>query len=102
LDASARRPSATARRRRTRRSAGSEFPAAFAGAYFTDAIGIHAVLGAFLVGAAMPRPSGAAQGFLDVRRRLSTVVAILAPVYFVTTLMTSPLPRGLRRSSRSA
>ena len=46
-------PAAAARRRRARRSC---CPSALVGAYATDAIGIHAVFGAFLVGAAMPRP----------------------------------------------
>jgi Kef-type K+ transport system membrane component KefB len=72
-------------------------PAALAGAYATDAIGIHAVFGAFLVGAAMPRPRGAEHGLLEARRGLSPVVGILAPLYFVTSGMAVDIP-GLRAS----
>jgi K+:H+ antiporter len=69
-------------------------PTALVGAYATDAIGIHAVFGAFLVGAAMPRP--AAEHTLDeLRRRLSPVIAFLAPIYFVTSGMAVDIP-GLR------
>jgi Kef-type K+ transport system membrane component KefB len=69
-------------------------PVALAGAYATDAIGIHAVFGAFLVGAAMPRPD-AAHALMELRRRLSPVIAFLAPVYFVTSGMAVDIP-GLR------
>ena len=70
-------------------------PAALAGAYATDAIGIHAVFGAFLVGAAMPRPD-AEHTLTELRRRLSPVIAFLAPIYFVTSGMAVDIP-GLRR-----
>jgi Kef-type K+ transport system membrane component KefB len=66
-------------------------PAALGGAYVTDAIGIHAVFGAFLVGAAMPRPPGAAAG-ADARRRVAVVAGVLGPVYFVTSGMAVDIP----------
>ena len=66
-------------------------PAALAGAYATDAIGIHAVFGAFLMGAAMPRPD-ATHTLTELRRRLSPVIAFLAPVYFVTSGMAVDIP----------
>ena len=69
-------------------------PTALAGAYVTDAIGIHAVFGAFLVGAAMPRPD-AEHTLKELRRRLSPVIAFLAPIYFVTSGMAVDIP-GLR------
>jgi Kef-type K+ transport system membrane component KefB len=69
-------------------------PTALLGAYATDAIGIHAVFGAFLVGAAMPRPA-AAHALGELRRRLSPVIAFLAPIYFVTSGMAVDIP-GLR------
>jgi Kef-type K+ transport system membrane component KefB len=78
-------------------SPGSEalvVPIALAGAYATDAIGIHAVFGAFLVGAAMPRP-GVEDTLAGFRRRLSPVIAFLAPIYFVTSGMAVDVP-GLR------
>jgi Kef-type K+ transport system membrane component KefB len=65
-------------------------PAALAGAAATDAIGIHAVFGAFLVGAAMPRPVEP-----PGPRRVAVVVGVLAPVYFVTSGMAVDVP-GLR------
>jgi Kef-type K+ transport system membrane component KefB len=71
-------------------------PIAFGGAYVTDTIGIHAVFGAFLVGAAMPRPTAG-----DARRRLAPVVAVLAPVYFVTSGMGVDIP-GLRAGDLAA
>jgi K+:H+ antiporter len=71
-------------------------PIAFAGAYVTEAIGIHAVFGAFLVGIAMPRPTAG-----DARRRLAPVVAVLAPVYFVTSGMGVDIP-GLRAGDLAA
>ena len=79
------------RHRRARRSC---CPTALAGAYVTDAIGIHAVFGAFLVGAAMPRPD-AEHTLKELRRRLSPVIAFLAPIYFVTSGMAVDIP-GLR------
>lgn len=52
----------------------------FTGAYTTDAIGIYAVFGAFIVGAAMPKGDLAA----DIRRNLDKVVStLLLPLYFV-------------------
>jgi len=65
-------------------------PLAFAGAYVTEAIGLHAVFGAFLVGVAMPRRTDE-----EARRRLAAVVAVLAPIYFVTSGMGVDIP-GLR------
>ncbi|MEA2382845.1 MAG: hypothetical protein QOH72_2816 [Solirubrobacteraceae bacterium] len=71
-------------------------PAALGSAYVTDAIGIHAVFGAFLVGAAMPRlADDAAAG--DARRRVAVVAGVLGPVYFVTSGMSVDIP-GLRWS----
>ena len=69
-------------------------PVAFAGAYVTDAIGIHAVFGAFLVGAAMPRPQ-AEDALAGLRRHLSPLIGFLAPIYFVTSGMAVDIP-GLR------
>jgi Kef-type K+ transport system membrane component KefB len=65
-------------------------PIAFAGAYVTEAIGLHAVFGAFLVGVAMPRRTDG-----DARRTLAAVVAVFAPIYFVTSGMAVDIP-GLR------
>jgi Kef-type K+ transport system membrane component KefB len=62
-------------------------PAAFAGAAATDAIGVHAVFGAFLVGAAMPRPVEA-----PAERRVAVIVGVLAPVYFVMSGMAVDVP----------
>ncbi len=67
-------------------------PIAFAGAYVTDAIGLHAVFGAFLVGVAMPRRTEE-----EARGRLAAVVAVFAPIYFVTAGMGVDIP-GLRSS----
>jgi Kef-type K+ transport system membrane component KefB len=61
-------------------------PAALAAAYATDAIGIHAVFGAFVLGAAMPRPEPTSP-LVDVRGRLAPAVALLIPIYFVTSGM---------------
>jgi Kef-type K+ transport system membrane component KefB len=80
-----------------RRSAALEVlavPIALAGAYATDAIGIHAVFGAFLVGAAMPRRV-ADDTLARTRLHLSPVIAVLAPIYFVTAGMAVDIP-GLR------
>jgi Kef-type K+ transport system membrane component KefB len=80
-----------------RRSPGRQaliVPVALAGAYVTDAIGIHAVFGAFLLGAAMPR-AGADDAVAEFRRHLSPVIATLAPIYFVTSGMAVDIP-GLR------
>jgi Kef-type K+ transport system membrane component KefB len=59
-------------------------PLALAGAYATEAIGIHAVFGAFLVGTVMPRREGV-RALETLRRHLSGAVAVLAPIYFVTS-----------------
>src|SRR5262249_364528 len=67
-------------------------PLALGGAYATEAIGVHAVFGAFLVGTAMPRPGPA-----ELRRHLGGAVALLAPVYFVISGMTIAIP-GLEGS----
>jgi Kef-type K+ transport system membrane component KefB len=69
-------------------------PVALVGAYATEAIGIHAVFGAFLVGTAMPRPHGE-NALIEFRRHLSPTVAVLAPIYFVTSGMAVDIP-GLR------
>jgi Kef-type K+ transport system membrane component KefB len=71
-------------------------PIALAGAYVTDAIGIHAVFGAFLVGVAMPRPPDG-----EARRALASVVAVLAPIYFVMSGMAVDIP-GLRAEDLAA
>ena len=52
----------------------------FAGAWITDALGIYAVFGAFLIGAAMPR--GAFVAALRVRLE-SLTVGVLLPFFFV-------------------
>jgi Kef-type K+ transport system membrane component KefB len=67
-------------------------PLALGGAFATEAIGVHAVFGAFLVGTAMPRPGPA-----ELRRHLAGTVALLAPIYFVISGMTVDIP-GLRGS----
>jgi Kef-type K+ transport system membrane component KefB len=69
-------------------------PLALVGAYVTDAIGIHAVFGAFLLGAAMPRPHGSVPRD-ELRRRLTPAVGLLVPIYFVTSGMAVDIP-GLR------
>jgi Kef-type K+ transport system membrane component KefB len=71
-------------------------PIALAGAYVTDAIGIHAVFGAFLVGVAMPRPQDG-----EARRTLAPVVGVLAPIYFVMSGMAVDIP-GLRAADLAA
>jgi len=71
-------------------------PLALTGAYLTEAIGIHAAIGAFLMGAAMPR-NDTDVALADVRRRLSPVSALLVPIYFVTSGMAVDIP-GLRKS----
>jgi Kef-type K+ transport system membrane component KefB len=65
--------------------------AAFGGAYVTDAIGIHAVFGAFLVGVAMPRTEHGEE-LAAPRQRLAPAVGLLAPIYFVTSGMTVDIP----------
>jgi Kef-type K+ transport system membrane component KefB len=52
----------------------------FAGAYVTDAIGIYAVFGAFLIGAAMPRGIFVS----EIRKKLEAVtVGVFLPFFFV-------------------
>jgi Kef-type K+ transport system membrane component KefB len=75
-------------------------PLALAGAYATEAIGIHAVFGAFLVGSVMPRREGV-PAFDRVRRHLVGAIAVLAPIYFVTSGMAVDIP-GLRGSDLAA
>jgi Kef-type K+ transport system membrane component KefB len=69
-------------------------PGALLSAYLTDAIGVHAVFGAFLAGVAMPRTATAPE-LAAVRRRLSPVVALLGSIYFVSAGMGVDIP-GLR------
>jgi Kef-type K+ transport system membrane component KefB len=71
-------------------------PLALGGAYATEAIGVHAVFGAFLIGTVMPRPGPA-----ELRRHLGGAVALLAPVYFVLSGMAVDIP-GLEGSDLSA
>ena len=66
-------------------------PLALGCAALSDAIGMHAVLGALLAGLAMPR-AGATAGLVELRRRLSPAVALLAPIYFVGSGMSVDLP----------
>jgi Kef-type K+ transport system membrane component KefB len=68
---------------------------ALSGAYLTEAIGIHAAFGAFLVGVAMPRHD-AESALAEIRRRLSHVSALLVPIYFVTSGMMVDIP-GLQQ-----
>ncbi len=52
----------------------------FAGAWYTDAVGIYAVFGAFVIGAAMPRGKFA----VEVRHKLESVtVGLFLPFFFV-------------------
>jgi Kef-type K+ transport system membrane component KefB len=69
-------------------------PGALVSAYITDAIGVHAVFGAFLAGVAMPRTDTAAE-LAELRRRLSPVVVMLGSIYFVISGMGVDIP-GLR------
>ena len=73
---------------------GLVLPCALAGAYATDAIGIHAVFGAFLVGAAMPRVEDS-EGAVRLRAGISAAAALLVPIYFVESGMAVDIP-GLR------
>jgi Kef-type K+ transport system membrane component KefB len=52
--------------------------------YLTEKIGIHAVFGAFLFGAVLPRWEGAA-ALTAWRRALAPIITFLLPVYFVTS-----------------
>ena len=75
-------------------------PLALAGAYATEAIGIHVVFGAFLVGTVMP----AARAAPPSSRWAATCGApspLLAPVYFVTSGMAVDIP-GLRAGDLEA
>jgi Kef-type K+ transport system membrane component KefB len=69
-------------------------PTALLSAYVTDAIGVHAVFGAFLAGVAMPRLEAAPE-LAALRRSLSGTVALLGSLYFVTSGMGVDIP-GLR------
>jgi Kef-type K+ transport system membrane component KefB len=75
-------------------------PGALLAAYVTDAIGVHAVFGAFLAGVTMPR-AAAAPDLAEVRRRLSPVAALLGSIYFVTSGMGVDIP-GLRAGDLAA
>ena len=75
-------------------------PAVFAGAYATEAIGIHAVFGAFLIGTAMPRRDGGA-ALERLGHQLSGAVAVLAPIYFVTSGLAVDIP-ALRANDLAA
>jgi Kef-type K+ transport system membrane component KefB len=75
-------------------------PAALAGAYATETIGIHAVFGAFLVGTVMPRREGV-RALEAVGRHLSGAIAVLAPIYFVTSGLAVDIP-GLRANDLAA
>ena len=55
-----------------------------ASSYVTEAIGIHAVFGAFLFGAVMPRWDGVG-ALAALRRALRPVIVALLPVYFVVS-----------------
>jgi Kef-type K+ transport system membrane component KefB len=70
---------------------GLVLPCALAGAYATDAIGMHAVFGAFLIGAAMPRPPAGELALL-LRRNVSAAVGLLVPIYFVGSGMAVDIP----------
>ncbi len=60
----------------------------FAGAYITDAIGIYAVFGAFIMGASMPRGKFAE----ELRGKLESVtVGVLLPFFFVYSGLSTKL-----------
>ena len=65
---------------------------ALAGAYATDAIGIHAVFGAFLVGAAMPRTGLGHRRSRSSRRHLRRRQRCSCPIYFVMSGMAVDIP----------
>jgi Kef-type K+ transport system membrane component KefB len=69
-------------------------PVALASAYVTEEIGIHAVFGAFLAGAVMPRPQ-CDDELAAARARLTPAIMVLAPIYFVASGMGVDIP-GLR------
>ena len=64
------------------------------GAWWTDAIGLHAVFGAFVMGAAMPR-GGMAEGL--VRKIEPLTVALLLPLFFTYSGLNTKM--GLLSSS---
>lgn len=70
---------------------GLVLPCALAGAFATSEIGIHAVFGAFLVGAAMPRPR-ASDAVLQLRRSVAAMAGLLVPIYFVGSGMAVDIP----------
>ncbi len=55
-----------------------------ASSYVTDAVGVHAVFGAFLFGAVMPRWHGV-PALTELRHALCPIVAFLVPIYFVVS-----------------
>ena len=60
----------------------------FAGAYITDAIGIYAVFGAFIMGASMPKGKFA----IAIREKLESVtVGVLLPFFFVYSGLSTKL-----------
>lgn len=73
---------------------------ALSSAWITEEIGVHAIFGAFIAGAAMPRGAAFRE---DVRQRLEpTVIALLLPVFFVVvglatkiSLISSPYLLGV-------
>jgi Kef-type K+ transport system membrane component KefB len=75
-------------------------PAALAGAYVTEAIGIHAVFGAFLIGTVMPRRADV-PALERLGRQLSGAVAVLAPIYFVLSGLLIDIP-ALRANDLAA
>ena len=50
------------------------------------------MFGAFLIGAAMPRHDAATPRSAELRRHLSPAVALLVPIYFVTSGMAVDIP----------
>jgi Kef-type K+ transport system membrane component KefB len=75
-------------------------PCALGSAYATDAIGIHAVFGAFLCGAAMPRLAKDETAF-QLRGTVSAAAAVFVPIYFVGSGMAVDIP-GLRSGDLGA
>jgi Kef-type K+ transport system membrane component KefB len=66
-------------------------PGALLAAAITDAIGVHAVFGAFLAGLAMPRIE-TVPDLAEVRGWLTPVVALLGSIYFVASGMGVDIP----------
>jgi Kef-type K+ transport system membrane component KefB len=79
---------------------GLVLPCALGAAYATDAIGIHAVFGAFLVGAAMPRVRDS-EDARRLRAGISAAAALLVPIYFVESGMAVDIP-SLRSGDAAA